>query len=77
LYWLDAQFRHATAVWSSLRDAGQLLFLLPVDVEPVTRHGHWFIESVRTAALFVVIVGLALLVATVVGRPGQSRDRAG
>jgi phosphatidylglycerol lysyltransferase len=75
LYWLDAQFRHPTTVWSSLRDAGQLLFLLPVDVEPVTRHGHWFVESVRTTALFVVIVGLVWLVATVVGRPGQGRDR--
>ncbi|MGH3887892.1 MAG: phosphatidylglycerol lysyltransferase domain-containing protein [Pseudonocardiaceae bacterium] len=75
LYWLDAQFRHPTTVWSSLRDAGQLLFLLPVDVEPVTRHGQWFVESVRAAALFVAIVGLAWLVATVVGRPGQGRDR--
>jgi lysylphosphatidylglycerol synthetase-like protein (DUF2156 family) len=76
LYWLDAQFRHPSTVWSSLSNAGKLLFLLPVDVEPVTRHGQWFVESVRAAALFVAIVGLAWLVATVVGRPGQGRDRA-
>ena len=76
LYWLGAEVRGPTTVWSSLCDAGRLLFLLPIDVEPVTRHGRWFIESVRTAALFVVIVGLGWLVATVVARPGPSRDRA-
>lgn len=76
LYWLGADFRAPATVWSSLRDAGRLLFLLPIDVEPVTHHGRWFIESVRTAALAVVIVGLARLVATVVAHPGPSRDRA-
>jgi len=76
LYWLDTQFRHPTTVWSSLRDAAKLLFLLPVDVEPVTRQGQWFVESVRAATLLVVIAGFVWLVATVVGRPGHSRDRA-
>ncbi|MDQ3887383.1 MAG: hypothetical protein M3308_10355, partial [Actinomycetota bacterium] len=71
LYWLDAQFRHSAKVWSSLRDAAKLLFLLPVDVEPVTRQGELFVESVRAAVLLVVIVGFAWLVATVVGQPGH------
>jgi phosphatidylglycerol lysyltransferase len=75
LYELDEQFRRPTTVVSSVRDALRLLFLLPVAVEPVTRHGRFFIDSVRVAALAVAMLGLTWLVATVVGRPGHRADR--
>lgn len=72
LYLLDGQFRAATTLAESAEEALRLLFLLPLTtVEPVTRHGRWFLESVRFAALGVAMVGAAQLVATVVRRPGH------
>lgn len=72
LYLLDGQFRAATTLGQSVAEALRLLFLLPLaTVEPVTRHGRWFLESVRFAALGVAMVGVAQLVATVVRRPGH------
>ncbi len=72
LYLLDSQFRAATTFVQSAEEALRLLFLLPLTtVEPVTRHGRWFLESVRFAALGVAMVGAAQLVATVVRRPGH------
>ncbi len=78
LYLLDSQFRAATTFVESAEEALRLLFLLPLaTVEPVTRHGRWFLESVRFAALGVAMVGAAQLVATVVRRPGhRPEDRA-
>lgn len=72
LYLLDSQFRAATTLGQSAVEALRLLFLLPLaTVEPATRHGRWFLESVRFAALGVAMVGVAQLVATVVRRPGH------
>ena len=72
LYYLDSQFRAATTLAQSAGEALRLLFLLPLaTVEPATRHGRWFLESVRFAALGVAMVGTAQLVATVVLRPGH------
>ncbi|MEZ5412416.1 MAG: flippase-like domain-containing protein [Acidimicrobiales bacterium] len=75
LYALDSQFRAATTLAQSAREALRLLFLLPLTtVEPATRHGRWFLESVRFAALGVAMVGAAQLVATLVRRPGHRPD---
>lgn len=75
LYMLDAEFRAPPTAGSAVRDGVRLLFLLPVDVEPITRHGQFFVDSVRVAALVVVAAGLTRLVATVVGTPGHLADR--
>ncbi|MDH4366054.1 MAG: phosphatidylglycerol lysyltransferase domain-containing protein, partial [Acidimicrobiia bacterium] len=75
LYALDSQFRAATTFGQSAREALRLLFLLPLaTVEPATRHGRWFLESVRFATLGVAMVGAAQLVATLVRRPGHRPD---
>lgn len=76
LYVLDAEFQQRTTLVRSLGNAGRLLFLLPTDLEPVARHGRWFIDSVRVAALAVALVALTRLAATVIARPVQrERDR--
>ena len=74
LYWLD-DFRPPTTFAASVRAAVRLLFLLPVDVAPVSRHGHMFVDSIRAAALGVALLGLAWLVATAAGGPGHARHR--
>lgn len=67
LYLLDRNFRESTTLGESIKDALRLLVLLPTStIEPVTRHGRWFLDSVRFAALAVLLVGLARIVATVV-----------
>jgi phosphatidylglycerol lysyltransferase len=67
LYLLDRQFRAATTLVQSAREAARLLVLLPANtVEPLTRHGSWFIDSVRIAALGVGLASAFRLVATVV-----------
>ncbi len=76
LYFLDRNFRESTTLGESIEDALRLLVLLPTSaIEPVTRHGRWFIDSVRFAALAVLLLGLARIVATVVFRQDRS-DRA-
>lgn len=76
LYQLDTEFRHPNTLASALPDAARLLFLLPVHLEPMTRHGQAFVDSVRVAALIVACVGLSRLIAAVAGRPGHAADRA-
>ncbi len=76
LYQLDTELRHPRTLASALPDAARLLFLLPVHLEPMTRHGQAFVDSVRVAALIVACVGLSRLIAAVVGRPGHAADRA-
>jgi phosphatidylglycerol lysyltransferase len=72
LYLLDAEFREATTLSGSFTEAARLLFLLPAaTIEPVSRHGVFFLDSVRVASLVVILVGVSLLVATVVLRRGQ------
>ena len=73
LYLLDRNFQTSTTFGESIAGALRLLALLPASaIEPVTRHGRWFVDSVRFAGLAVVLVGLARIVATVVFR----RDRS-
>lgn len=69
VYELDAQFRTTTTVGQSLVTAVRLLVLLPATgVEPVTRHGVWFLESVRASALLVVLAAMLCGVRSVVAR---------
>lgn len=73
----DRDFRHAPNVGEAVEEAVRLLFLLPMaTVEPVTRHGRWFVGSVRFAVVGVMMVGLTRLVAGVLApRPaGDRRD---
>lgn len=73
LYFLDRNFRTSTTLGESIEDALRLLVLLPTStIEPVTRHGRWFVDSVRFAALAVIFVGIARIVATVVFRHDRS-----
>ncbi len=73
LYFLDRNFRTSTTLGESIEGALRLLVLLPTStIEPITRHGRWFVDSVRFAALAVIFAGIARIVATVVFR----RDRS-
>ena len=75
LYLLDHQFRAATTLGQSAREAFRLLLLLPATtVEPVTRHGSWFIDSVRVAALGVALAAVVRLMARYV-RPHAPAER--
>lgn len=69
LYLLDNQFRESTTIVDSVTDSVRLLFLLPAStVAPATRHGAFFIDSVRTASFAIAMAGLVSIVATVVAR---------
>jgi phosphatidylglycerol lysyltransferase len=69
LYLLDNEFRRSSTVVDSVTAGLRLLFLLPVStVAPATRHGAFFIDSVRAASFAVVMAGVIGLVATVVAR---------
>ena len=73
LFFLDAQFRSSTTAWESLGDGVNLLLLLPTStIEPSTPHGAWFLDSVRYAAMAVVLVGLARVMTAVVRTHGQT-----
>ena len=69
LYLLDSEFRESNTVVDSVTAGVRLLFLLPVSsVAPATRHGAFFLDSVRAASFAVVMAGVIGLVATVVAR---------
>ncbi len=76
LYLLDSQFVRSTSLVQSLKQSARLLFLLPTStIEPITKHGAWFIDSVRVLAATVLLIGTARLLHPVVLRGGQ-RDRS-
>ncbi len=76
LYLLDSQFRRSTSLVQSLTQSARLLFLLPTStIEPITKHGAWFIDSVRVLAAAVLLIGTARLLRPVVLREAQ-RDRS-
>jgi phosphatidylglycerol lysyltransferase len=76
LYLLDSQFRRTTSLAQSFQQSARLLFLLPTStIDPVTKHGAWFIDSVRILAAAVLLIGMARLLHPVVLRGGQ-RDRS-
>jgi lysylphosphatidylglycerol synthetase-like protein (DUF2156 family) len=74
---LDAAFRRSPSTLDAVTDALRLLLLLPAaSVEPATRHGMWFVDSVRFLSLAVVLAGLAgVLRAAVVGPGRREADR--
>lgn len=75
LYLLDSHFRHSTTFVQSLGEAARLLFLLPSGtITPISRHGQWFIDSVRVLAAAVLVVAIARLARSVVER-GPVRQR--
>lgn len=70
---LDAQFRHQPSLGDALSNAVRLLFVLPAaTVDPASRHGAWFVDSVRALALAVLATGVAQTVRSVVLGPGRS-----
>ena len=72
---LDRHFRDAPSLSQSAREAFRLLLLLPTSsIEPTTRHGSWFIDSVRVAALGVALAAVVRVLATFV-RPRSAGDR--
>ena len=77
LYFLDAEFRESTSLGEAMRSAGRLLFLLPVStIEPQTRHGRWFVESVRVLMVMVLVFGITQLLRPVVAGQRRSLDLA-
>jgi len=72
LHMLARDFREPPTVTDSIVSGARLLFLLPAGSIPATRHGAFFIESVRVASLTVAIIGLARIVATAVARSGHA-----
>lgn len=78
LYFLDAEFREPVSLTAAVRESARLLLILPsTNVDPVTRHGEWFIDSSRVIFLFTVAVGVVQLLRPVVYRARTSaQERA-
>jgi lysylphosphatidylglycerol synthetase-like protein (DUF2156 family) len=75
LYLLDHHFAGQTTFLDSLEDGVRLLFVLPsTTVAPQTRHGAWFIDSVRVAAITVFLVSAYHLLHPVIHRRVTGRD---
>jgi phosphatidylglycerol lysyltransferase len=75
LYRLDDEFADSTTLLQSVREAARLLVLLPANsIQPIARHGDWFVGSVRVAALIVVLVALTRVVSSVAVGRGTERD---
>ena len=76
LYLLDSEYRESSTLLQSVGDVLRLLVLLPTrSVVPVTRHGEWFVASVRFAALVVVLIALVRVVSAVIVSRGTPSDR--
>ena len=69
LYLLNSDFREPNDLAESVVESVRLLFLLPLSaVEPVTRHGFWFVESVRVLAVLVLALAIWHLLRPVIQR---------
>ncbi|HZP57411.1 MAG TPA: phosphatidylglycerol lysyltransferase domain-containing protein [Dehalococcoidia bacterium] len=69
LYFLDREFRHPVTFAEAVEDTLRLLFIVPASqVEPRTGHGTWFVDSVRVAFLFVMVLGVTQLLRPVIHR---------
>ena len=74
LYFLDREFVHPIPFVKALRESLRLMFILPAtEAAPKTRHGSWFVDSVRLAFLFVIVLGLLQLVRPVIYRRYTTR----
>ena len=75
LFLLDRDFAQENGLGRSVVQALRLLFLLPVDaIDTVTRHGEWFVASVRVLALLILFIAIWHFVQPVVVR--NTSDRA-
>ena len=76
LYFLDTEYRESATLLQSFGAVLRLLVLLPMrSIVPVTRHGEWFVASVRFGALLVVLIALARVVSAVIVSRGTPNDR--
>ncbi len=79
LYLLDRHFAGSTTFLDSLEDGVRLLFVLPsTTIDPVTRHGAWFIDSVRAGAIAIFLISAYHLLHPVIQRRsagGEERRR--
>ena len=74
LFLLDHDFEAENGFGRSITQALRLLFLLPVNaIDAVTRHGEWFIASVRVLALIVLFVAIWHFVQPVIARTASDR----
>jgi phosphatidylglycerol lysyltransferase len=74
LYFLDREFVHPISFTQALRNSVRLLFILPAtEAAPKTRHGSWFVDSVRVSFLFVMVLGLLQLIRPVIYRRYTTR----
>ncbi|MEO8693303.1 MAG: phosphatidylglycerol lysyltransferase domain-containing protein [Acidimicrobiales bacterium] len=74
LFLLDRDFAQENGLGRSISQALRLLFLLPVDaIDTVTRHGDWFVASVRVLALLVLFIAIWHFVQPVVVRNTSDR----
>ena len=75
LYLLDREFQGSTTFTDSVISSLRLLFLLPgTTVSPSTRHGGFFLDSVRVSSFAVAMAGVVSIVATVVARATPGED---
>ena len=75
LFLLDHDFEQENGIGRSITQALRLLFLLPVDaIDAVTRHGEWFIASVRVLAVLVLFVAIWHFVQPVIARNVSDRS---
>jgi len=78
IYFLDRRFVEPTDFAESVANAARLLFVLPATtIEPASRHGSWFIDSVRAMALLVLGISAWHLLQPVIHRAtgGQLEQR--
>ncbi|MFN8557134.1 MAG: phosphatidylglycerol lysyltransferase domain-containing protein [Dehalococcoidia bacterium] len=69
LFLMDSEFRHPVNTGQAIDNALRLLFVLPaMTIEPATRHGAWFINSVRVLATLVLAAGIWSLLHPVIHR---------
>ncbi len=74
LYFLNREFVHHISLAQALRDSVRLMFIVPAtEAAPKTRHGSWFVDSVRVAFLFVIVLGLLQLIRPVIYRRYTTR----
>lgn len=82
LFFLDHDFEQEHGLRESVSLAVRLLFFLPVEaIDTVNRHGEWFVESVRTMAVVVLLVAIwhfvqPVLVGHAIDRSEHARARA-
>lgn len=76
LYLLDAEMKASTTFAGAVGGAVELLLLRSAgSIEPATRHGAWFVESVRLGVLAVLAAALVTLLRPVLGGRRRPEDR--